>query len=104
MIPTQEEVQMIIEASQQNSEKELGTAEHLLVTMSSIPELIPRLKLWSFRLDYDQREKVSYPSGGRVHSSNFLNHALELSASKLAAILPKVESVLKYTEMTLRIA
>lgn len=59
MIPTQEEIQMIVEATQQNSEKELGTAESLLMTMASVTELLPRLKLWTFKLDYDQQEKVS---------------------------------------------
>lgn len=58
MIPTQEEVQSIVEATQLNSEKELGAAENLIMTMSSVTELIPRLNLWAFKLDYSQRELV----------------------------------------------
>ncbi|XP_067937019.1 uncharacterized protein [Watersipora subatra] len=57
MIPNQDEVQAIIEATKLTPEKELGAAEHLLITMSSITELIPRLNLWAFKLDYNQREK-----------------------------------------------
>ena len=58
MIPSQDEIQAIVEASKLNPEKELGPAENLLLTMSSITELIPRLKLWCFKLDYAQREQV----------------------------------------------
>ena len=58
MIPTTEEIEMIVQASQENPDKELGSAEALLSIMSSIPELQARLNLWAFKLDYDQREKV----------------------------------------------
>ena len=58
MIPSKEEIQMIMEAKQESPDKELGTAECLLLTMSSITELRSRLKIWSFKLDYEQREKV----------------------------------------------
>lgn len=63
MIPTKDEIQSIVEATQQTPDKELGPAESLLLTMSSITELEPRLKLWAFKLDYDSREKVKYYSG-----------------------------------------
>ena len=42
-----------------NPDVPLGTAEQFLLTMSSINELAPRLHLWSFKLDYDQLERVS---------------------------------------------
>lgn len=58
MIPTTEEIDLIVAGSQENPDKELGTAENLLLTMSSIPEIKARLNLWSFKLDYDLREQV----------------------------------------------
>jgi len=58
MIPSQAEIQSIVEATQANPDKELGTAESFLMTMSSIPELLPRLYLWTFKLDCGQREQV----------------------------------------------
>lgn len=62
MIPTSEEIEMIVQASQENPDKELGAAENLLSIMSSIPELKARLNLWAFKLDYDLREKVRHAS------------------------------------------
>lgn len=41
-----------------NPDVPLGNAEQFLLTMSSINELAPRLHLWSFKLDYDQLERV----------------------------------------------
>lgn len=58
MIPTEEEKQKIIDAQVANPELPLGNAEQLLLIMSSISELGPRLQLWAFKLDYDSNEKV----------------------------------------------
>ena len=49
-----------------NPDVALGNAEQFLLTMSSINELAPRLHLWSFKLDYDQLERV------RAHN-NWIN-------------------------------
>lgn len=56
--PTMEEKTKIQEAQMSNPDIPLGTAEQFLLTMSSINELTPRLHLWSFKLDYDQLERV----------------------------------------------
>ena len=53
-----EEKTKIQEAQMSNPDIPLGTAEQFLLTMSSINELTPRLYLWSFKLDYDQLERV----------------------------------------------
>lgn len=58
MIPTEEEKQKIIDAQVANPDLPLGNAEQLLLIMSSISELGPRLQLWAFKLDYDSNEKV----------------------------------------------
>lgn len=58
MIPTEEEKQKIIEAQVSNHDIPLGNAEQLLLIMSSIAELEPRLQLWAFKLDYEANEKV----------------------------------------------
>lgn len=41
-----------------NPETPLGSAEQFLLTLSSISELTARLKLWAFKLDYDNLERV----------------------------------------------
>ena len=69
MIPSAEEKQMIIEAQQASPDIPLGNAEALLMTMASISELEARLQLWSFKLDYDQNEKVCM---GKVWSENHM--------------------------------
>ena len=56
--PTTEEKTRIQEAHMSNPDVALGNAEQFLLTMSSINELAPRLHLWSFKLDYDQLERV----------------------------------------------
>lgn len=56
--PTAEEKTRIQEAHMSNPDVALGNAEQFLLTMSSINELAPRLHLWSFKLDYDQLERV----------------------------------------------
>jgi len=43
-----------------NPDVPLGSAEQFLLKMSSINELAPRLHLWSFKLDYDQLERVRH--------------------------------------------
>ncbi|XP_048253560.1 FH1/FH2 domain-containing protein 3-like isoform X4 [Haliotis rufescens] len=62
MIPTDEEKGKILEAQMANPDIPLGTAEQFLLTLSSISELIPRLKLWLFKLDFENMEQeVSEP-------------------------------------------
>lgn len=57
MLPTEEERDKIIEAKNLNPELPLGTAEQFLFTLSSISELSARLKLWAFKLDFENIEK-----------------------------------------------
>lgn len=59
MIPTDEEKGKILEAQMANPDIPLGTAEQFLLTLSSISELIPRLKLWLFKLDFENMEQAS---------------------------------------------
>ncbi|XP_043650592.1 uncharacterized protein LOC122618304 isoform X2 [Drosophila teissieri] len=57
MLPTDEERGKIQEAQLSNPELPLGSAEQFLLTLASISELEARLKLWAFRLDFDNSEK-----------------------------------------------
>ncbi|KAK7605056.1 hypothetical protein V9T40_006242 [Parthenolecanium corni] len=57
MLPTEEERSKILEAQAANPDLPLGTAEHFLSTLASISELTARLKLWSFKLNYENIEK-----------------------------------------------
>ena len=57
MMPTEEEKNKIIEAQMANPDVPLGQAESFLLTLSSITALEARLRLWAFRLDYDQMER-----------------------------------------------
>ncbi|XP_022653292.1 uncharacterized protein LOC111247031 [Varroa destructor] len=57
MIPSAEEMNKIVEAQMANPEVPLGNAENFLLTLSSITELEPRLRLWAFVLDYNILEK-----------------------------------------------
>ncbi|XP_011179804.2 uncharacterized protein LOC105210497 isoform X3 [Zeugodacus cucurbitae] len=57
MLPTDEERGKIQEAQMANPELPLGSAEQFLLTLASISELGARLKLWAFRLDFDNSEK-----------------------------------------------
>ncbi|XP_055631021.1 serine-rich adhesin for platelets isoform X3 [Toxorhynchites rutilus septentrionalis] len=57
MLPTDEERGKIQEAQMLNPELPLGTAEQFLLTLSSISELGARLKLWAFKLDFENIEK-----------------------------------------------
>ena len=58
MLPTDEERAKIQEAQFANPEIPLGSAEQFLLTLASISELTARLKLWAFKLDYENLEKV----------------------------------------------
>ncbi|XP_055841065.1 FH1/FH2 domain-containing protein 3 isoform X4 [Episyrphus balteatus] len=57
MLPTDEERGKIQEAQMANPELPLGSAEQFLLTLASISELAARLKLWAFRLDFENSEK-----------------------------------------------
>ncbi|XP_034110665.1 FH1/FH2 domain-containing protein 3 isoform X3 [Drosophila albomicans] len=57
MLPSDEERDKIQEAQMSNPELQLGKAEQFLLTLASISELGARLKLWAFRLDFDNCEK-----------------------------------------------
>lgn len=59
MLPTDEERGKIQEAQLSNPELPLGSAEQFLLTLASITELGARLKLWAFRLDFDNCEVSS---------------------------------------------
>ncbi|CAF1022438.1 unnamed protein product [Adineta steineri] len=56
MLPTEEEKNRIIEAQMANTDLPLGTAEQFLLTLASVVELEARLKLWLFKLDFDNIE------------------------------------------------
>ncbi|XP_073976339.1 formin homology 2 domain containing isoform X4 [Rhodnius prolixus] len=57
MLPTEEERSKIQEAQAANPDLPLGSAEQFLLTLASISELSARLKLWAFKLDYENSEK-----------------------------------------------
>nr|XP_046910731.1 FH1/FH2 domain-containing protein 3-like isoform X5 [Dermatophagoides farinae] len=57
MMPTEEEKNKIMEAEMNNPDIPLGQAESFLMTLSSITALEARLRLWAFRLDYEQMER-----------------------------------------------
>lgn len=59
MLPTKEEKSRIQEAQAANPDLPLGSAEQFLLTLTSISELPARLKLWAFKLDFENSEKVS---------------------------------------------
>lgn len=56
MLPTEEEREKIQEAQMLSPELPLGSAEQFLLTLSSISELGARLKLWAFKLDFENNE------------------------------------------------
>ena len=58
MLPTEEERSKIQEAQVANPDMPLGSAEQFLLTLASISELPARLKLWAFKLDFENSEKV----------------------------------------------
>ncbi|XP_075229398.1 formin homology 2 domain containing isoform X2 [Lycorma delicatula] len=57
MLPSEEERSKIQEAQATNPDLPLGSAEQFLLTLASISELAARLKLWAFKLDYENCEK-----------------------------------------------
>ncbi|XP_041375857.1 FH1/FH2 domain-containing protein 3-like isoform X2 [Gigantopelta aegis] len=57
MIPTEDEKAQILDAQMANPDIPLGTAEQFLLTLSSVSELMARLKLWLFKLDYENMEQ-----------------------------------------------
>lgn len=57
LLPTTEEKNNIIEASLMNPDLPLGNAEQFLITLCTISELSARLKLWAFKLDFENIEK-----------------------------------------------
>ncbi|EDV25456.1 uncharacterized protein TRIADDRAFT_24577 [Trichoplax adhaerens] len=57
LIPTTEEISKIAEAVVENPGIPLATAEAFLQTISTIPELEARLRLWAFKIDYGIIEK-----------------------------------------------
>jgi len=62
MLPTEDERTRIQEAQAANPDTPLGSAEQFLLTLASISELPARLKLWAFKLDYENFEKVTISS------------------------------------------
>ncbi|XP_050308559.1 LOW QUALITY PROTEIN: uncharacterized protein LOC126744971 [Anthonomus grandis grandis] len=57
MLPTEEERTKIQEAQAANPDVPLGSAEQFLLTLASISELPARLKLWAFKLDFENSER-----------------------------------------------
>ncbi|XP_050517614.1 uncharacterized protein LOC114335223 isoform X2 [Diabrotica virgifera virgifera] len=57
MLPTEEERTKIQEAQAANPDIPLGSAEQFLLTLASISELPARLKLWAFKLDFENSER-----------------------------------------------
>ncbi|KAI9587719.1 hypothetical protein GQX74_003565 [Glossina fuscipes] len=75
MLPTDEERGKIQEAQMANPELPLGSAEQFLLTLASISELAARLKLWAFRLDFDNNEKeIAEPLMDLKHGIEILRH------------------------------
>ncbi|GAB1603515.1 FH1/FH2 domain-containing protein 3-like isoform X4 [Argonauta hians] len=57
MIPAEEEKTQILDAQMLYPDTPLGTAEQFLLILSSISELQARLRLWLFKLDYENLEQ-----------------------------------------------
>ncbi|KAM9424630.1 FH1/FH2 domain-containing protein 1 isoform 2-T2 [Pholidichthys leucotaenia] len=57
LIPTEEELSLIREASAQNPHMPLAQAEVCLLFLGEIPHLSTRFQLWAFALDYDSLER-----------------------------------------------
>ncbi|KAK8737648.1 hypothetical protein OTU49_004173 [Cherax quadricarinatus] len=68
MLPTPEEKHKIQEATICNPYLPLGSAEQFFMMLSSISELPARLKLWIFKLDYENMQKVITNRNVRVCS------------------------------------
>lgn len=72
MLPTDEERAKIQEAQMNNPELPLGSAEQFLLTLASITELGARLKLWLFKSDYENMEKVINTTAPHGNSEQLL--------------------------------
>lgn len=59
MLPTEEEKLQIQEAQNLNPDVPLGSAEQFLLTLASISQLEARLRLWAFKVNFENSEKVS---------------------------------------------
>merc|ERR1719367_34891 len=57
MLPTDEETTRINEAQEAQPDIPLGTAEQFLQTLSSVSCLEARLRLWSFKMEFEVIEK-----------------------------------------------
>ena len=57
-MPTEDEVQSIIEARKNDPDIPLGTAEEFLYTLSNVPQLESRLRLWKFNYSFRAFEEV----------------------------------------------
>ena len=57
LLPSVEEITMIQDAQLQRPGVALASAEQFLSTLNSIPELEARLKIWSFKLDFPEKER-----------------------------------------------
>ena len=57
MLPTDEETNRINEAQEAQPDIPLGTAEQFLQTLSTISCLEARLRLWSFKMEFEVIEK-----------------------------------------------
>jgi len=75
MLPSEEERSKIQEAQVANPELPLGSAEHFLLTLASISELTARLKLWAFKLNYENIEKVGNFINELVVQVNLVNNS-----------------------------
>lgn len=58
LVPTEEELDLIMEAKAQAPRSPLGPAEQCLLTLGNVPHLSARLQLWAFTLDHDTLERV----------------------------------------------
>ena len=57
-MPTEDEIQSIIEARKNDPDLPLGTAEEFLYTLSNVPQLESRLRLWKFNYSFRAFEEV----------------------------------------------
>ncbi|CAG0882676.1 unnamed protein product [Darwinula stevensoni] len=57
LLPTTEEKQKIAEAQLNNPDVPFGTAEQFLQTLASVSEVEARLKLWAFKLNFENAEQ-----------------------------------------------
>lgn len=60
MLPSEREKEMINEKVGEFPDRCLGQAEQFLMLLAEVPNVLPRLKLWLFMLDYANIEKVRF--------------------------------------------